>query len=70
MLIVSSIPNYIDISNDNDTKEQEYIANLMMENLKKTRKFWKASSGKYQAHVHLLFSVLLYHVTMLQIWIQ
>ena len=32
--LVSYIPNYIDIFNDNDIKEQGYIANLMMENLK------------------------------------
>ena len=32
--IVSYIPDYKDIFNDNDIHEQQYIANLMMENLK------------------------------------
>ena len=32
--LVSYIPNYIDIFNDNNIKEQHYIANLLMENLK------------------------------------
>ena len=37
--LVSYIPNYIDIFNDNDSKEQHYIANLMMENLKNKKVF-------------------------------
>ena len=32
--LVSYIPNYIDIFNDNDITDQVYIANLMIENLK------------------------------------
>ena len=35
--IVSYIPNYIDIFNDNDIREQEYIASLMIENLKRKK---------------------------------
>ena len=34
---ISYIPNYIDIFNDNDIKEQLYIANLMIENLKRKK---------------------------------
>ena len=32
--LVSYIPNYIDIFNDNDITEQVYIANLIIENLR------------------------------------
>ena len=35
--IVSYIPEYKDIFNDNDTEEQCYIANIMKENLKKKK---------------------------------
>ena len=35
--LVSYIPNYIDIFNVDDIHEQQYIANLMMENLKRKK---------------------------------
>ena len=35
--ILSYIPNYHDIFNDEDIKEQEYIAILMIENLKRKK---------------------------------
>ena len=35
--ILSYIPNYIDIVNDNDIREQEDIASLMIENLKRKK---------------------------------
>ena len=35
--LVSYIPEYQDIFNDDDPKEQCYIASLMMENLKKKK---------------------------------
>ena len=35
--ILSNIPNYQDIFNDEDIKEQEYIASLLIENLKRKK---------------------------------
>ena len=35
--IISYIPDYEDIFNDDDTKEQYYIANILKENLRKKK---------------------------------
>ena len=35
--LISYIPDYKDIFNDNDTEEQYYIANIMKENLRKKK---------------------------------
>ena len=36
--LITYIPNYKDISNDGDIKEQVFIANILMANLKKKKK--------------------------------